>query len=698
MLKKTMLFILALSSLFITACKQSIPIVTFNSGEITQEEVREELDKLNKARAESIMLNDALQEKFLQEIAEDEILYREAIKRGLDKDKAFRLKMEDEERKIKESVFFNMVLPQRTRLTGKDKRNLRYRYHVKIIFIGAAYYLPKSVISPIEMKARKAYRRIKQENATNFNQIAALVSELDTPTIPPVEYLGPVDFEVTRVIAEMKEGEIRLEQFLNGFVILYLVGKEKKQEHEILELKTNQNLLNGYRRVKTEWLAAEYRYKTILGDKVKRNYDILEHFPNEEDIILSYKGKKYSGKDFREDLEERTPGLHATKDEYEFFNNLHTNFMARIYFVEGKICYPFVANEFFRSHPVSSHPAYRDAYEEKKREMLIKYIVDKTAEEAGASAEISEDILKRFWHDYMMLEYWKPEVTEMSDGSRKQLKTPIPYEEVASRVSNDYRKQTGLKAARVWKAEFISNANIVFHRSNFVRLEKTNENQSIIESRGLSHKKEEEKNKEFFLKRFIKRIFLASRKRRIISVFSDLDKIYSVLENLSGKSLASKMRDIQVKVDKIDGKLVNLFERKKEASLCVMAAKYYYQKQEALRARAWLRRLREVEEFDISIIENMLTSDDEQWKWTVLESLEYIRDQRMFPKLKDMLQTETNQSTKIFVIGALGHCQNYKAVNVLEPYLTNEVWGLRIMAQEALKTLTGVDYNISSEN
>ena len=59
-----------------------------------------------------------------------------------------------------------------------------------------------------------------------------------------------------------------------------------------------------------------------------------------------------------------------------------------------------------------------------------------------------------------------------------------------------------------------------------------------------------------------------------------------------------------------------------------------------------------------------------------------------------LYRNTTDQNEKCFIIEAFGRIKDKRAVPLLEKAYKTEIWGIRVLAAEALKKITGKEYKV----
>ncbi len=91
---------------------------------------------------------------------------------------------------------------------------------------------------------------------------------------------------------------------------------------------------------------------------------------------------------------------------------------------------------------------------------------------------------------------------------------------------------------------------------------------------------------------------------------------------------------------------------------------------------------------------NLKEKDKKVLRWFIVEALGRIGDKRATQYLITMLKNTDENELKCFIIEALGRIKDKKAIPVLKECLNDRVYGVRLLASQALKDITGREYKI----
>jgi len=170
------LFILILALSFAASCSKDASqknayVAKIDGTAITKEDVEYEIKHLPEA-AVSFFAGQEGKNRFVEELVKKELLYAEAKKRGLDKDKDLERKVED----FKKITLINMLLEKEvesaSRFTDKELRDFYDKN--KEQFISGTEVRISDIVVGSEQAAKKAYERLKGGEA--FAKVARSMS------------------------------------------------------------------------------------------------------------------------------------------------------------------------------------------------------------------------------------------------------------------------------------------------------------------------------------------------------------------------------------------------------------------------------------------------------------------------------------------------------------------------------------------
>ncbi len=173
-MKKILLLFVAL--IFVASCSkgggmQGNYVVKIDGTTLTKEDVQTEMNSLPEM-AKQFFQGPEGSSRFVDELVKKEMLYLEAKKRGLDKNKEFERKVED----FKKITLINQLLQQEIEATSKvnEKDAADYYNSHKDDFMMHNQVKLSQIVVQNEDAAGKAFERVK--NGEDFSKVAAEVS------------------------------------------------------------------------------------------------------------------------------------------------------------------------------------------------------------------------------------------------------------------------------------------------------------------------------------------------------------------------------------------------------------------------------------------------------------------------------------------------------------------------------------------
>lgn len=222
-MKKLLLAVMAV--IFIASCAkddgQKVAYVAKIDGvSITKEDVMEEMENLPSVAREFFKGQEGV-ERFIDELVKKEMLYIEAKKRGLDKNKEFERKVE----KFKKITLINKLLEQEMEASAKvTEQDMKDYYEKnKYEFMMTNQVRLSHIIVKTEGDAKKVYERLRKGD--DFGKVAAEMS-IDKATSKSGGRLGTFKRghlmpEIEEVAFSLRKGEVSMPiRITGGFQIL----------------------------------------------------------------------------------------------------------------------------------------------------------------------------------------------------------------------------------------------------------------------------------------------------------------------------------------------------------------------------------------------------------------------------------------------------------------------------------------------
>ncbi len=190
-----------------TTAQQGPFVAKVGSSSITQADFEREMKSLPEY-ARQLFEGEAGKEKFLDEIVKKEILYQEALKKGIDKDPNFNRKVEEFKKLTLASALLEKEIMSKNKVTEQDVKDY-YNKH-KNDFTTTSQIRASHILVKTEAEANKVLARLKK--GEKFEEIAKKES-LDTAS---AKNGGDIGFfsrgqlvpEFERAAAGLKVGEL----------------------------------------------------------------------------------------------------------------------------------------------------------------------------------------------------------------------------------------------------------------------------------------------------------------------------------------------------------------------------------------------------------------------------------------------------------------------------------------------------------
>ena len=228
-MRKILLLFVAL--IFVASCSkgggmQGSYVVKIDGETLTKEDVQTEMNSLPEM-AKQFFQGPEGTSRFVDELVKKEMLYLEAKKRGLDKNKDFERKVEE----FKKITLINELLQKEIEATSKvsekDAENY-YNSHKDDFMIHNQVKLSQVVVQN-EDNARKAFERIK--NGEDFAKVAAEVST-DKKSAKSGGSMGwfkkgELAPEIEDVVLKLRKGEVGMPVKLKDGIHIFQVADVK---------------------------------------------------------------------------------------------------------------------------------------------------------------------------------------------------------------------------------------------------------------------------------------------------------------------------------------------------------------------------------------------------------------------------------------------------------------------------------------
>lgn len=225
------LFLLLMASIFVIACSkgggmQGNYLLKIDGTTLSREEVQAEMNSLPEMAKEFFQGPDGTQ-RFVDELAKKEMLYLEAKKKGLDKDKDFERKVEDFKKITLINALLDKEIAAASTVTEKDAQDF-YNSHKDDFMINSQIRLSQIVVQN-ENDAKKVYEQLK--GGADFAKLAAAMST-DKKTAKAGGEMGSfkkgeLSPEIDQVVFRVKKGEVSAPVALKDGIHIFKVTDAK---------------------------------------------------------------------------------------------------------------------------------------------------------------------------------------------------------------------------------------------------------------------------------------------------------------------------------------------------------------------------------------------------------------------------------------------------------------------------------------
>jgi peptidyl-prolyl cis-trans isomerase C len=247
-MKKVFLGVLAIILIFACAKKEekrASYLAKVGNTVITEADIEREIKNLPDF-VQKMFEGVSGRERFLEELVKRELLYQEALKKGLDKDPAYQKKLEDFKKINLVGLLLEREIETKTKVSDKEIRD--YYEKNKKDFAPVSQVSLSHILVNTEKEAQKILERLKK--GEDFAQIAKK-SSIDTVSAKKGGDLGffskgeiPPEFRIAAV--RLKTGEVSEPiKTKSGYEIIKVTDKKVGQVIEFEKIKNliSQNLL-----------------------------------------------------------------------------------------------------------------------------------------------------------------------------------------------------------------------------------------------------------------------------------------------------------------------------------------------------------------------------------------------------------------------------------------------------------------------
>jgi len=550
--------------------------------------------------------------------------------------------------------------------------------------------------------ANEIYNQLKK--GTDFSLLANKWTEDESNFMNgkiPSFLFSRVYYPISDAAYKLKIGEISKPiETKYGFFIIKLENKKTLDKNRLKRLKQDKNFVLRIKEAKERYLKEEKEYK--ISRKIFNYFNIIEHYENitnksafsNNPVIVEIIDKKNSLKIFYNDCINIISSQIGTTFNFDFITK-----QEKIY---NELVYPKIAYTYALKKGIDKDNeiqlALKDYYQNKVYQEVLNNLKFEIPEPT------KEELLKIYTenpNDYI--------VTKVIKGKPEKVK--LSFNEALELLKSKYKNIKRENEINNFLKNLKTKYELKIYPENF-KIEKNYKYYLTAGDEYYYKQKNYKKALKFYKKAF---------KNEPLSSFLKL-KLFVTYLKLNEKDKANEIyRDLQkkfsVKISEVVSILTNETGKTKlkliellgytGSDLAVPHLLQIYTQstnieeiQIATRALGML----EPEDFFYIAIDDLKDfnkkfsryneKDKNILKWYLIEALGNFKKSEAVPLLLDLYKSTSDNNEKCFIIEALGKIKDKSTVNFLEDVLKKEVWGIKVLAAEALKNITGKEYKV----
>ncbi len=486
-----------------------------------------------------------------------------------------------------------------------------------------------------------------------------------------------------------------------GFSLFILKTEKvnKPDKEKLKNLKKDKRYINRIKIIKTRYLQnikkEEIRNKIIAQYKIMFNTslltnrniksnDIIVKVP-EMDLMIPYKDcipyiSRPAGPAFHSGLKVKMDNI---------FKNL----------VFEKIAYDYALKEEF--HKEEEFRLIMNA-------KLYNGIYQKVTEKIPFKSEGDEKALRA---------YYKKNVSRYYVAKRegnKSIRTKQNFKEAFSSVKRDYNKKNRIEAVNKWKSLFLKKYNFSIYFSRlplkknavyYVKIGDTYFTRDKFKKAGKYYFKALKMAKDL-TEIYIKLMLVSSElndDKNLIKMTDKFQRLENINIDVLLKYLTVGQKEIRIKIIDMLGmkgdviarrKLLDLYKKEDDINIMQSIVKALGMLHSN---HAFLQLFDDLKKIEIRF-KDYPQKEKEILKWNLIEAIGNIGNKAATDYFISLMNNSKDMNLKCIIAGSLGGFDDKKAVPVLEGLVKdkNEVWGVRTMAAESLRKLTGKTYKIKA--
>lgn len=190
--------------------------------------------------------------------------------------------------------------------------------------------------------------------------------------------------------------------------------------------------------------------------------------------------------------------------------------------------------------------------------------------------------------------------------------------------------------------------------------------------------------------------------------FSSLENEYKLISKISSnkkkqsesarKKTEEKLKEIEIRIEQINSNLDTKWSQEGyKLTFATNVLFHYYNKNDMRRTKEWILKATRSTEYTHSYITNLYHNSDQKRKWLLLDSFGQIRKPEVTLFLSNILENANlanNIEDICFAIESLGKHKKNESIEQLKKYYQHEIWGVRLLAGQALENITGESFPV----
>lgn len=527
------------------------------------------------------------------------------------------------------------------------------------------------------------------------NQYTQDQSNFRNGDVPPFRF-NRIYYDLAQTAYKTKPGKIsNIIQNRYGIFIIKTEEKTPQKDNLLEKLKNNKRYIQGIEMAKTRYDKDQQEYS--LRQKIRNNYDIeynISYFTNKnikpDTVILSVPEI-----DFKVTHKECTSIL-SSKDGPVVQSDL-TAKMDKIY---NQLVYPELTYQYAKA---------KGYYKEDRFQVkLWKKFYEQVYQSLKSTLKFDFTFSEKEYRKHYKIHEKRYYITKVIDKRPTRVKQS--YQEAKDNIKRDLENTKRSIAIKEWEQSILKKYNftILFSKLGlakdtyyYVKLgDQAYENKKY--KKALKYYQKAIAKDKDYTDAYLKTIMTydqLNKKNEIIKTFDQLQKIKNMDIKVILKYMDTDNHRIKIKLIEMIGltgnniaqdKLIELYHN--ETSIKTVQA--------VVRSLGLIRSQKaynyiynDLKNFNKKF-NKFKDNDKEILKWYLIEAIGYIGNKEAVPYLTGLINKSKDLNLKCFIIEALGRIKDNRSAPVLERLLKDKVWGVRVLAAESLKNITGKTYKV----